>query len=393
MAKSKTTPPPKKLLPEVTPDIGAFLAEVDKLGSQAGLGMAALTILADRVIAAAIDGSIEPRNAKDIYDRYAAASKNAGGTPGSIKTNTSKIKKLIELGGQSDGAQIADDAARIRDDVADAKSPFEGLVEVARRRLKAKCKLTDEEIRAALTRAEPRAKSSGWAALARRVDALVAAKDVEQAELAAARAILDQITEFIAQNDDDPARVGGRTITEPCVSMMELRKAAAMRASDFHPDIRVIGDGNFQYGKGWQEYVSDIANQLLEFERATDKTGFVGMNGGLGGTGKPSSGTVNKGRKIHVPMNPMIDTKRGIMYRSWPWDEIEVLPSGFEDHYITSYLFRKLGAIPLKSFFSPIRHPLMHSTSNDKIHDRELWKIFNLKRVQQLWDDPSWSFP
>jgi hypothetical protein len=181
-------------------------------------------------------------------------------------------------------------------------------------------------------------------------------------------------------------------ITEPCVSMMELRKAAAVRACQFHPDIRVIGDGNFRMASGWQEYVSEIADQLLEFERATGETGFVGMNGNLGGTSKPGC-TVNKGRKIHIPMNLMIDTQRGIMYRSWPWDEIEVLPSGCEDHYLTSYLFRKLGAIPLKSFFSPIGHPRTHSTSNDKIHDRELWKIFNLKMVRQLWDDPRWSFP
>jgi hypothetical protein len=229
MAKSKTTPPPATVTARSnSPDIGerakAFLAEVDKLGSQAGLGTAALTSLADRVIAAASDGVIRPEHAKDIYKRYADASKNAGGTPGSIKTTISKIKKLIELGGQSDGAQIADDAARIRDDGADAKSPFEGLVEVARRRLRAKRKLTDEEIRAALTKAEPRAKLSGWAALAKRVDALVAAKAaVEEAELEEARAILDQIAAFIAQNGeaDAPnrtgnaaARIGGRALND-----------------------------------------------------------------------------------------------------------------------------------------------------------------------------------
>lgn len=184
-------------------------------------------------------------------------------------------------------------------------------------------------------------------------------------------------------------------ITEPCVSMMELRKAAAVRASEFDPDVRVIGDGNFQYGKGWQEYIGDVAEQLLEFERTTGDKGFVSMNGALGGTGNPRLGTVNKGRKIHVPLNPMTMTARGIMYRDrdWLWDEIEILPSGFEDYYITSYLFRKLGVTPLKSFFSPIRHHLTHLTSKDRIHDQELWKIFNLKMVQQLWDDPDWRFP
>jgi len=158
-------------------------------------------------------------------------------------------------------------------------------------------------------------------------------------------------------------------ITEPCVSMMELRKAAAVRACQFHPDIRVIGDGNFRMASGWQEYVSEIADQLLEFERATGETGFVGMNGNLGGTSKPGC-TVNKGRKIHIPMNPMIDTQRGIMYRSWPWDEIEVLPSGFEDHYLTSYLFRKLSAIPLSvgdMMFVPLAEGEDHNTAQNKI--------------------------
>jgi hypothetical protein len=210
MAKSKTEitpPPPEELLQEVTPDLGermgAFFADVDELGRQSGLGTAALTSLADRVIAAASDGLITPPDAQAIYDRYAAASKGAGGTPGSIKTNISKIRKLIELGGQNDGAQIADVAKRIRDDIADAKSPFEGLVEVARCRLRAKRKLTDDEIRAALTKAGPKAKSSGWTALARRVDALVAVKDaVEPAELVAACAIINRIAAFIAQNNE-----------------------------------------------------------------------------------------------------------------------------------------------------------------------------------------------
>ena len=34
--------------------------------------------------------------AKVIYERYATESTDAGGTPGSVKRNTSKIKKLIE---------------------------------------------------------------------------------------------------------------------------------------------------------------------------------------------------------------------------------------------------------------------------------------------------------
>jgi hypothetical protein len=159
--------------------VSAFFNDVDALGKQSALGTTALTSLAERVVAAASDGLIQPTNAQAIFERYAKANLGAGGTPGSVKTNTSKIRKLIELGCLPEGAQISDDAARMREDVANAKSPFEGLVEVARSRLSAKRKLSDDEIRTALTKAKPRPKAASgeWLAISKRVSTLVAAKE------------------------------------------------------------------------------------------------------------------------------------------------------------------------------------------------------------------------
>jgi hypothetical protein len=183
--------------------ISAFLDDVAALGKQSALGVTALTTLADRVIAAASDGLVQPRDAAAIYERYAAASKGAGGTPGSIKTNVSKIRKLIELGCLPEGAQIADDAVRMRDDLENAKSPFEGLVDVARTRLRVQHKLTNDEIRAALTKAKPKPKAASgeWLALSKRVRALVASKeDVDLQVLEVASAIKDRIEGFISQS-------------------------------------------------------------------------------------------------------------------------------------------------------------------------------------------------
>ena len=124
-----TKKPSEKLLQKVTPPqpeqvaapghnsiserVTSFLEEVAALGRQSALGTTALTSLAERVIAAASDGLIQPSDAPAIYERYAEANKGAGGTPGSIKTNVSKIRKLIELGCLPEGAQMADDAAHM----------------------------------------------------------------------------------------------------------------------------------------------------------------------------------------------------------------------------------------------------------------------------------------
>jgi len=129
--------------------------------AQSSLGTTALAKLATCVVEAARDGLIRPKDATSIFESYATASKKAGGTPGSIKTNSSKIRKLIELGCMPEGKQLADDAMRMRDrgEVENPKSAFEGLVNIARLRLKEKRKLSEDEIKMALAKAPKRERA------------------------------------------------------------------------------------------------------------------------------------------------------------------------------------------------------------------------------------------
>ena len=137
--------------------VQAFLTEVDELGKQSALGTTALAKFVERVIEAATDSLIKPYQAKGIYERYATASKNAGGTPGGISANASKLKRIIELCNQNYGAQVIDDALRMRTELSNVKSLLDGLADLARQRLNEKRALTDDEIRAALTK-KPKAK-------------------------------------------------------------------------------------------------------------------------------------------------------------------------------------------------------------------------------------------
>jgi hypothetical protein len=172
--------------------VKALLADVDNLGKESARGTTALSDLAMRVVEAACDGVITPKDAKPIYERYATASKKAGGTPGSIKTTVSKIRKLIEIGGQNDGMQLADDVVRMRGEVDNAKPPFDGLVDDARLRLKEKRRLNDDEIKTALAKAPKRekAKPAPKGDVVAEFEKLVAA--ATEAELIAIRDRLNQ---------------------------------------------------------------------------------------------------------------------------------------------------------------------------------------------------------
>jgi cysteinyl-tRNA synthetase len=152
-----------------------FFQEVAALGKRVGLGATALEELVTRVLAAACDSLIKPEDAKLIYHRYAKASATAGGTKASLKTNTSKIKKLIELGNHNDGRQLIAEADRLRKTVPNQKSLVEGLAQVSRELKKAKRLLNEDEIKTALTRAPPKAKAAPSSDSD--VKALIATKD------------------------------------------------------------------------------------------------------------------------------------------------------------------------------------------------------------------------
>lgn len=159
-----------------------FFQEVGALGKRVGLGATALEELVTRVMDAACDSLIKPEDAKLIYQRYAKAA-NPAGTGASLRTNTSKIKKLIQLGNHNDGRQLIAEAKRLRGTVEKSKSLVEGLVEVSRRHQEAKRLLNEDEIKAALVRPEPKAKAKSDD-----IEALIAAKDWDRL-----RAIISKI--------------------------------------------------------------------------------------------------------------------------------------------------------------------------------------------------------
>ncbi len=192
-------------LADATPEVGhnsgnkllAFLNNVvDDLGIQSARGTTALSDLAMRVVEAAHAGVLQPEAAKTIYERYASAAKNAGGTHGSVKTNTSKIKKLIELGCLPDGLRIAEDTILIRDGIKEPKSAFEALVDVARLRLKEKRKLTGEEITTASSKAPRKAKAKD------------APKQDEDGAIEGVLGIIDRLDSYIGGRREDIAEYG-----------------------------------------------------------------------------------------------------------------------------------------------------------------------------------------
>ena len=176
------------------------------LGGQSALGGTALLQLGMTVIEAAHDGIVRPETATAIAQHYADGCKNADGTPGSVKTNASKLRKLIELGKLNDGPKLAKDALRVRENIENPKSPFETLVPVVRHCLKSKsCELADDEIGVVIAKAPPKknskAKTSDWQSVAIQVCELIAVKDEDG--LRAAHAIRAQLNNYLKDDSEE----------------------------------------------------------------------------------------------------------------------------------------------------------------------------------------------
>jgi hypothetical protein len=157
-----------------------FFQDVAALGKRAGQGMTALEDLARRVLEAACDRLIEPKDGKDIYRRYAQALTSATGSyEASIKVNASKITKLIELANRDDGPRIVAEAMRLRKTISNRKSLVEGLAQVSREFKKANRDLTPDEIKTALTRPARKEKPAPVAVTGDIVEALAAKNDLD----------------------------------------------------------------------------------------------------------------------------------------------------------------------------------------------------------------------
>jgi hypothetical protein len=221
------------------------------LGGQAASGVTALQMLGLEVMEASHDGVVRPEGANQIAKNYADGLKNAGGTPGSVATLASKFRKLMELGKLNNGLKIAKEALRLRGETKKPKSPFETLVEIARHCGKSKnCELADDEIKAIISRPEPRAKTkakaepepgpnsdpdravaeaqfTGWRSVAVQVDELTDVKDEEGERFA--HALIAKLENYL-RNDiteadaDQPAALPDDTSSVPEAN--EVQEAA-----------------------------------------------------------------------------------------------------------------------------------------------------------------------
>ena len=197
--------------------------DIAKLGEQSGKGSAALPRLGLRVVRAAADGLIsteKPKTGKSdavlIYERYAANdSKHAEHTSGGMKANAAKLNALIGLGCMTtcDGVEIADRAVVLRQEMETnelkPKPLFAGLVDVARAQLESDTALSDEAIKAALSKTEKdKTLEKEWAAIAKKVTSLVTGensaglRDNSDAAHAIAKMVDEHVSQFQNKSDD-----------------------------------------------------------------------------------------------------------------------------------------------------------------------------------------------
>ena len=167
-----------------------FFKDINKFGKASGEGASALGRLGLRALRAAADGVIstaKPQGGgKDdatlIYEAYTAMdSKHAEHTAGGAKANASKLRQIIGMGCMttlSDPVAVGDRVVRIHDQMSEAdlkpKAIFAALVDVAREQQASDSELTDDAIRACLTKTKAdKTLEKEWEAIAKKVEGLV----------------------------------------------------------------------------------------------------------------------------------------------------------------------------------------------------------------------------
>lgn len=159
----------------------AFYAEIQRLGRAQGQGLASLISLAEKMVKAGSDRTIEPADIKEVYQKFrqssnSAAGKNAEGglDEHSITSNTGKLKLFYNCGAEHQYDAWDDMLVRARDmhvaalrggektrDMLKITATYEALVMVAREQMRTEGKgeekfsihpnlLTDDEIREVL---------------------------------------------------------------------------------------------------------------------------------------------------------------------------------------------------------------------------------------------------
>lgn len=173
------------------------------------------------------------------------------------------------------------------------------------------------------------------------------------------------------------------------VSMMELRFLASTVADGFDPDVRMMADSDFVFKPGWEAYVIECAQFIMDFERSVHHRAYLGMAGVFG--------SAAHGKKIAPAARPLFELGRGIMYTDENvWGDTPFLPGGMEEYLFTAILFHS-GAMPFKRFLAPIRHDgaskKVTYDTGDVIHERSITDANNQRAIQELFDEPSWVLP
>jgi len=202
-----------------------FFKDINKFGKASGEGASALGRLGLRALRAAADGVIstaKPQGGgKDdatlIYEAYTAMdSKHAEHTAGGAKANASKLRQIIGMGCMttlSDPVAVGDRVVRIHDQMSEAdlkpKAIFAALVDVAREQQASDSELTDDAIRACLTKTKAdKTLEKEWEAIAKKVEGLVTGENShglkDQSE--AAIKIQELVTEHIKNYKLDGTR-------------------------------------------------------------------------------------------------------------------------------------------------------------------------------------------
>lgn len=177
-------------------------------------------------------------------------------------------------------------------------------------------------------------------------------------------------------------------IKDPCISMMELRRACLLKAEQELCEDGVMMDGGLIYKEGAFEFVLETINKInseLKFDWICSLKGFYGSNIALD--------------RIHIPKGVPFNTGLGLIYSKGCRKlikNIPVLPGGAEDPLISSWLIRREGVIPLKRWRAPIniapRRELEYYQSCP-VHNRDISYQYNEKLLQRLWRSPRWRRP
>lgn len=170
-------------------------------------------------------------------------------------------------------------------------------------------------------------------------------------------------------------------ITEPCISMVEIRGLANEVATKyFNPKYRIMADHNFTFNPGWEDYILEAVNDMERFTAETNKFCYLSMGGTLG--------AYRHDKRTFISPQGMYPCGRGIIYTDGNvYNRMQKLPSSLEEQYLCSTLFFA-GHIPLRKMMSPIYHVMKRGDTG--IHDLHLVDIYNGVIVREMWNDPQW---